>query len=144
MSTDEKPLNEDRDAARWARKFNDMQVSHGEQPVDHITLLAWFANAMMCGEDTYRWQQEKAVGEALLLAACLTCGFTYATHKGNLTPCPVCVLAEAKRDVPKGMELVCATCRFPVPDSGERFCDSGEACPHHFWRRTALAYKEAL
>lgn len=30
----------------------------------------------------------------------------------------------------RNMEWVCATCRFPVPDDGTRYCDTGEACPH--------------
>ena len=28
------------------------------------------------------------------------------------------------------MVLVCAVCRFPVPEGSDRYCDSGHACPH--------------
>jgi hypothetical protein len=27
-------------------------------PLDEGWLIGWFANAMMCGEDTYRWRKE--------------------------------------------------------------------------------------
>ena len=30
----------------------------------------------------------------------------------------------------EGMVLLCAVCRFPVPEGGDRYCDSGQACPH--------------
>lgn len=53
-----KPLNCDRDAARWAREFNEVLAAKGEQPLDPAWLISWFANAMMCGEDAYRWRKE--------------------------------------------------------------------------------------
>lgn len=54
-----KPLNCDRDAARWAREFNDrLATIYKLPPLDEGWLLSWFANAMMCGEDTYRWRLE--------------------------------------------------------------------------------------
>jgi hypothetical protein len=56
-------LNCDRDAARWAREFNDVLAKEYNLRVDEGWLIGWFANAMMCGEDTYRWRQEKAVSE---------------------------------------------------------------------------------
>jgi len=43
--------------------------------------------------------------------------------------------------VPKGMALVCATCRHPVPDDGVRYCETGDACPH---RATATEGKEEV
>jgi len=58
-----KLLNEDRDPRRWAREFNEVigKVSNGgHEPINEGLLIAWFANAMMCGEDTYRWRQEAA------------------------------------------------------------------------------------
>lgn len=61
--TDEsvKPLNCDRDAMRWSNAFNDILVSKGHQPFDPDWMMSWFANAMMCGEDTYRWKYEKEI-----------------------------------------------------------------------------------
>lgn len=62
-----KPLNEDRDAQRWAREFIQLFEGHvvGGPKVDEGLLISWIANAMMCGEDTYRWRQEKSSpGEA--------------------------------------------------------------------------------
>ena len=55
-----KPLNEDRDPARWAREFIERNEGTivGGPTVDEGTLIAWFASAMMCGEDTYRWRKE--------------------------------------------------------------------------------------
>lgn len=53
-----KPLNCDRDPARWAREFNEVLAARGIQPLDPGWLISWFANAMMCGEDTYRWRKE--------------------------------------------------------------------------------------
>jgi hypothetical protein len=54
------PLNCDRDAARWAREFIQEFKAHpvGGIVVDEGLMIAWFANAMMCGEDTYRWRTE--------------------------------------------------------------------------------------
>jgi hypothetical protein len=50
-------LNCDRDPARWAREFNEAAATQ-RYPYDEGFLIGWFANAMMCGEDTYRWRQE--------------------------------------------------------------------------------------
>jgi hypothetical protein len=59
--SDEKnlPLNCDRDPARWAREFDDVLAKEYNLRVDEGWLIGWFANAMMCGEDTYRWKLEK-------------------------------------------------------------------------------------
>jgi hypothetical protein len=54
----EKPLNEDRDAARWAREFIASARGNRFDPLEEGWLISWFANAMMCGEDTYRWRKE--------------------------------------------------------------------------------------
>lgn len=51
------PLNCDPDAARWAREF--MEVWNKNPVMDEGWMLSWFANAIVCGEDTYRWRQEK-------------------------------------------------------------------------------------
>lgn len=85
MSEQEKqlPLNEDRDAARWAREFNEVLVAKGEQPIDPGLLISWFANAMMCGEDTYRWRQEKSARSATD-ALEVTCGSMHESN-GNVT-----------------------------------------------------------
>jgi hypothetical protein len=55
----ETPLNCDRDAARWAREFNEVLYKNHGLYADEGWLIAWFANAMMCGEDTYRWKLER-------------------------------------------------------------------------------------
>ena len=60
----QRPLNCDRDAERWAREFNEVLASKGQQPLDPGWLISWFASAMMCGEDTYRWRQEEAARSA--------------------------------------------------------------------------------
>src|SRR5262245_20145180 len=53
------PLNCDRDPARWAREFNEAltKLYPWAHLCDEGWLIGWFANAMMCGEDTYRWRQ---------------------------------------------------------------------------------------
>lgn len=53
------PLNCDRNAERWAKEFNEVIAKMGAQPFDHSFLIGWFANAMMCGEDTCRWKHER-------------------------------------------------------------------------------------
>ena len=69
MPTDAlQPLNCDRDAARWAREFNDVLAKEYNLRVDEGWLLGWFANAMMCGEDTYRWRVEQEDAAALRAA----------------------------------------------------------------------------
>ncbi len=50
------PLNCDRDARRWAREFNEVLYQNHGLYADW--LVSWFANAIMCGEDTYRWRKE--------------------------------------------------------------------------------------
>lgn len=60
------PLNCDRDAARWADEFNDVLAKQYNIRVDEGLLIGWFANAMMCGEDTYRWRQEANQSENVL------------------------------------------------------------------------------
>ena len=55
------PLNCDRDPARWAREFNDVLEANDGHRLDEGWLISWFANAIMCGEDTYRWRQEAAL-----------------------------------------------------------------------------------
>ena len=52
------PLNTDRDPQRWAREFNKVLASKGQAALDEGWLISWFANAMMAGEDTYRWRKE--------------------------------------------------------------------------------------
>lgn len=52
------PLNCDRDPVRWAQEFNIVIRDKGHVLIDQGLLIAWFANAMMCGEDTYRWRKE--------------------------------------------------------------------------------------
>ena len=47
----------------------------------------------------------------------------------TLTPREYDLLREALRER-EGMVLVCAVCRFPVPEDRDRYCDSGPACPH--------------
>lgn len=68
------PLNCDRDPQRWAEEFNRVLYVQGREPLDEGWLIGWFANAMMCGEDTYRWRQEakaqSAIGPASEDAAC--------------------------------------------------------------------------
>ena len=64
------PLNCDRNAARWADEFNDVLAKQYNLRVDEGMLIGWFANAMMCGEDTYRWRREK---EAQSEPPCATC-----------------------------------------------------------------------
>jgi len=66
-----KPLNADRDAQRWAREFKAICAAvYGGDIADRLDdgwLISWFANAIMCGEDTYRWRKEaeaKAVPSA--------------------------------------------------------------------------------
>jgi hypothetical protein len=54
-----KPLNEDMDAQRWAREFNDVLVSKGEQPWDEGWPISWFANAIMCGYDNARREAQR-------------------------------------------------------------------------------------
>ena len=39
------------DSRDWAKEFNDVLVSHGEQPIDVDLLIGWFANALMRGYD---------------------------------------------------------------------------------------------
>jgi hypothetical protein len=58
LPSTEKPLNEDRDAARWAREFIASARGNRFDPLEEGWLISWFANAMMCGEDTYRWRKE--------------------------------------------------------------------------------------
>ena len=58
------PLNCDRDPARWAREFNDAAAMQ-RFPYDEGFLIGWFANAMMCGEDTYRWRTQSVAIEQL-------------------------------------------------------------------------------
>ena len=48
----------------------------------------------------------------------------------NPTAARIVARAFLSSATPRGMALVCATCRFPVPDDGTRYCDAGEACPH--------------
>lgn len=50
--------------------------------------------------------------------------------RDSLPQPPASAPAKQGPAVPRNMALVCAQCRFPVPESGERFCDSGAACPH--------------
>lgn len=57
-ATSLQPLNCDRDPARWAREFNAVCKTLLGCELDEGWLISWFANAMMCGEDTYRWRQE--------------------------------------------------------------------------------------
>jgi len=59
-SEKQQPLNCDRDPVRWAREFNEAAATQ-RYPYDEGWLIGWFANAMMCGEDTYRWRQEAAL-----------------------------------------------------------------------------------
>jgi len=42
------------DARDWANHFNDVLVSHNEQPIDPEFITGWFANAIMFGYDEGR------------------------------------------------------------------------------------------
>ena len=55
-----KPLNEDMDAKRWATEFMERNAGKvvGSPAVDDGLLIAWFANAIMCGHDNARWKAE--------------------------------------------------------------------------------------
>lgn len=46
---EQKPLNTDMDADRWASEFVSL---HGG---DHELMRSWFANALMCGWDNHYW-----------------------------------------------------------------------------------------
>lgn len=39
------------DARVWSEEFNKVLVKLNEQPIDEGLLIAWFANAIMCGWD---------------------------------------------------------------------------------------------
>lgn len=56
------PLNEDRDASRWADEF---RKTLGENPhlmaMERDWLIGWFANAIMCGYDSAK---REILGEA--------------------------------------------------------------------------------
>jgi hypothetical protein len=62
------------DAVKWAKEFNKVLVSKGEQPWDPGFLIGWFANAIMAGHDNawmkatneYRSQLEKFRAAELL------------------------------------------------------------------------------
>lgn len=53
-----KPLNTDMDAERWAAEFMEKFGDKKEQ-IDHGLMLAWFANAIMCGYDNAHWEIEE-------------------------------------------------------------------------------------
>lgn len=48
-----RPLNEDIDAARWAKEFIDQFTGYsvGGNTIDEGLMLGWFANAIMAGYD---------------------------------------------------------------------------------------------
>lgn len=46
-----KHLNEDLDARRWAREFNEVMAKEECCKLDEGLLVGWFANAIMCGFD---------------------------------------------------------------------------------------------
>jgi hypothetical protein len=50
------PLNEDMDAARWAREFIEANryCYVGAERLDEGAMIGWFANAIMCGHDVGR------------------------------------------------------------------------------------------
>ena len=52
MTSELKPFNNQSiDARDWAREFNRILVSKGNQPYDEGWLIGWFANAIMAGMD---------------------------------------------------------------------------------------------
>ena len=90
----ETPLNCDRDPVRWAREFRAVLKMQGTKLLDDEGwLIGWFANAMMCGEDTYRWRQEAALrakqsGEARAELICPRCGDEWR-GQGCVSDCPL-------------------------------------------------------
>jgi hypothetical protein len=92
-ATSDTPLNCDRDAGRWARDFIALFDGEmvGAKKVDEGLLISWFANAMMCGEDTYRWKLEKEGRIASEIAASPYCWLDkntgtvhYSLHRANM------------------------------------------------------------
>ena len=51
------------DAWDWANEFNDVLVSHNEQPIDPGFIMGWFANALMRGYDEKDKEWHKWVDE---------------------------------------------------------------------------------
>lgn len=51
-------LHDTMDAVVWAREFMRLYRKFGYEP-DEQTMIGWFANAIMCGYDHYRWQRER-------------------------------------------------------------------------------------
>ncbi len=67
MSTHEeklKPINQDMDALRWAKEFMSSEFAKNLPPeVDESLMIAWFANAIMCGYDNARWRHQERSAE---------------------------------------------------------------------------------
>lgn len=50
------------DAYRWAEAFCQIKENNGWtiEDIDHGLMLAWFANAIVHGQDVQRWRMERA------------------------------------------------------------------------------------
>lgn len=57
------PLLQSTDAREWAREFNKVLVSKGEQPWDEGFLIGWFANAIMTGYDAGKKRTKDRIGK---------------------------------------------------------------------------------
>lgn len=51
-------LHNTMDARVWAKEFMRLHKKYGWE-VDEEMMLGWFANAIMCGYDHYRWRAEE-------------------------------------------------------------------------------------